>query len=133
MHTFQQTREEYMSELEEISEAEKSADEKLAEGKHQFGKISKQVTAVDKESSQAEKAGSALGPKLTLAKEKVRKLEKRHADQEKVKSKMEQDIAVQEENLDALREDMESLQQAEAVIEKQLQKEADKGGLHLVS
>mmetsp|Transcript_3027 Transcript_3027/g.4618 ORF Transcript_3027/g.4618 Transcript_3027/m.4618 type:complete len:1350 (+) Transcript_3027:171-4220(+) len=131
MEVCQENRAEAAKEGDEAAAAESEIERDMVDKKRSLGRLSKQVAASEKECATKEKLLSALAPKLSVAREKLRKLEKRKTDQEKAKGKLEADLAAQEESLEGLRDDIALLEDAEEGLEKQLQDESKTGGLHM--
>jgi chromosome segregation ATPase len=127
----QSLKEEHLAEISEIEEEEHGVDEELKEGKAALAKLNKQINSNDKQFAEKDKRLTSCGPQLNVAKERIRKLEKRLIEQEKVKATMSKDRHAQEETIAGLREDIIALKEAESEIDQQLAQES--ATLHLVS
>jgi structural maintenance of chromosome 1 len=121
---------EYLGEIQNYEEEEKGMDEEMRESKGILGKLNKQIAQNDKQFAEKDKKLSSYGPQLNIAKERLKKLEKKLIEQEKGKENMLKDKRIQEETMRGLGEDILALKEAEGEIDQQLAQES--ATLHLV-
>lgn len=102
----------------------------MAEKKAIMIKINKAITSNDKEFALKDKELASLGPKLTSAKERKKKLEKKLAEQEIMRNNMNVEKSDQQKILKELNEEIITLKQTEIEIDEKLNEESS--SLHMV-